>query len=220
MASDVIVINAAQMKVKTRASGKARTVVTMTVKSEPITYNISPAALLTNAAVALASQIRQQTEDIQAKVKPSTAKARETAERAYAAGKSWAVRRYSGGRMGATPPRFGEQRQFNHSGRLAKSIVARYQEKAREFYINYAANRWRVEDFRSPAHMDAAVQRWISLVPVLQDPGADIEVQRAFQRSHNEMVEKHRMGIDKRRAEAAGQLAVRVLQLAAQALGG
>lgn len=217
---DVIVINAAQMQIRTRPSGRQQTTLSLTVKSEPIVYNISAPALLQNAAIALATQIREQTEGISAIVKPSTKKAREVAERAYAQGKPWAVRRYAGGRMGATPPRFGEQRAFNHSGRLAKSIVARYQDKSKQFVINYAANRWNVADFQSQAHMDIAIQRWISMVPVLQKPSADISVQRAFQRSHAEMVTKHHMGLSERQAEVTGQMAVRILQLAAQALGG
>jgi hypothetical protein len=218
-ADDILVINAGQMAIKTRPTGRQSTVITMTVTSEPITYNVSEAALLKNAAEALAKSIREQTEDISAPVKESTAKARDAAARAFTAGKPWAVRQFSGGRIGATPPVAGARRQFNHSGRLAKSIVARYAEKTKEFVLNFAANRWRVEDFKSVADMQRAIDRWISLVPALREPSADFNVQRAFRQSHKEMVTKHEMGTTHKQAVTRGQLAVRILQAAAQALG-
>ena len=220
---DILVINAAQMKTrqhttKSGAAGRVSTVVTMTVTSEPITYNVTPAFLLKNAAAALAKQIREQTQAISAPVKPSTLEARGVAERAFAKGKPWALKRFSGGRTGVTPPKVGEVRMFNHSGRLAESIVARYQEKAEAFYINYAANRWNPQDFKSAGHMEAMFQRWVSLVPALSQPSADTEVQRAFRMTHSQMVEKHKAGTTHRQATSKLQTAVKILQAAASAV--
>ena len=220
---DILVINAAQMKTrqhttKSGAAGRVSTVVTMTVTSEPITYNVTPAFLLKAAAEALAKQIREQTQAIKHQVTHGAAETRRVTERAFAKGKPWAVKQFSGGRMGVTPPSVGSNQAFNHSGRLAKSIVARYVDKTGEFYINYAANRWNPQHWKSASAMEVAFQRWVSLVPALSQPSADTEVQRAFRLTHSQMVEKHKAGTTHRQATSKLQTAVKILQAAASAV--
>jgi hypothetical protein len=220
---DILVINAANMTTRTRATksgraGSSSTVITMTVTSEPITYNVSPAAVLREASIVMARRIREQTEAISEPVKPSTARARAVQERAFAKGKPWALKRFSGGKMGVIPPRGGEQRMMNHSGRLAESIVARFVEKTGEFYINYAANRWNPASF-TPAQLEVAFRKWVKRCPALEHPGEDIEVQRAFQLSHSQMVEKHKVGTTHKQATSKMQLAVKILQAGEQAVG-
>lgn len=224
-ADDILVINAAQMNVRTRttksgAAGKASTTMTMSVTSEPISYNVSEALLLQEAALALAKSIRDQTAGINEPVKPGTGSARTAVEKAYAAGKLWATKRYSGGKIGMTPPLAGERSKYKHSGRLIESIVARYAEKTREFVINYAANRWNPADWKSIGDMQVAIQRWIDRVPALKEPSADLGVQRAFRSTHEQMVQKHKPGMDHKATVTRMQILVRALQTAAQALGG
>lgn len=220
---DILVINAAQMKARTRttksgAPGKTSTVITMTVTSEPITYNVSEAFLLKAASEALAKSIREQTQAISEPVKAATARARKVAEKAFAAGKPWALERYSGGRTGVTPPQASARTAFVHSGRLAESIVARYVEKEKSFYINYAANRWDPKNWSSLAAMQVAIQKWIDRVPALKEPSADLAIQRAFRETHGQMVEKHRMGTEAARAKAQVSTLRLVGEVAAGAL--
>lgn len=153
-------------------------------------------------------------------MKPSTAKARRTAERAFSKGKPWALKRYSGGRTGVTPPDVGSHRMFNHSGRLADSIVARYAKQAKEWKINYAANRWNLADFDSQAHMQAAFRKWVDRVPVLKEPRNDLGIQRAIRDTFAETIQKQRLGTDYRAAELKGRAALERFRKLSEALSG
>jgi hypothetical protein len=93
------------------------------------------------------------------------------------------VQRYSGGRIGPTPPpATSSDRLFNDSGRFAKSIFARAG-KTGEFVISWAANRF-------SGHVADQVPGWLirlrQLVPVLQSPaelGKDPAVRAAVQKA-------------------------------------
>lgn len=219
---DILVINAAQMKERVRATksgpGRMTTTITMSVKSEPITYNLTEKLLLKQAAEALANSIRTQTKAIGVPVKDSTAEARGVAERAFAKGKPWALKRYSGGRTGITPPVVGERRSYNHSGRLADGIVAAFVERTGEFVVNYPANRFNIKDWGSVAKMRLAIDRWIAMVPALREPSADIPTQRAFRNTHSEMVQKHAMGTEAKNATSKIKIATEIIRTATDIL--
>lgn len=193
---DVLVVNATQMKTRQRKpGGKTSTyAVTTTVTSEPITINLDEKHVAIATAIAIADQARAQTRAIAEPASEETLKARKVAERAFDRGESWARRRYSGGRLGVTPPVHGEVRRFNHSGRLAKGIVARYREKQKDFVINYPANRWNPKDWRSLAALEVAFNRWVDKIPVLKDPRNDLTVQRALRDMAADTGKKHPMG--------------------------
>ena len=193
MASDdVIPINVHRATLNvTERRGKPHTSVTVT--SEPIAVILDDKALIAKIADAMARRIREQTEAIADTVKPQTAEYRRKAEKAFAAGKLWAVKRYSGGRTGVTPPRTGSDRSFNHSGRLASSIVAQWQKAAKAWVINVAANRWNVSDFSSLAQMERAFQEWVQRVPILRGQ-RDAEVQKAGEATVRNMMVKGAMG--------------------------
>jgi hypothetical protein len=210
---DVQVINVhkAGPVLSVKSSGKG-TRITTTVTSQPITVMLDEGAVAKRAAEVLARTIREQTERITQMVKPATAAARRTIEKAFARGEAYAVKRFTGGRTGVTPPRSGENRKFNHSGRLARSIVANYSKKSKEWFINYAANRWRPEDFKSMAAMQEAFAKWVALVPVLQDASSDLGIQRAIRETVADILHVHGMGADHKRAMQWGKTAVEGLQ--------
>lgn len=211
--SDVVVVNATQIKVKERTtkSGATRSssyAVTTIDTSEPLSFNLDEEHIAKATALAIADQAREQTRAVSAPVKESTADARRVVERAFDRGKAWARRRYSGGRMGITPPVHGEVRKFNHSGRLAKGIVATYRKEQKDFAINYPANRWNPKDWRSLAQMEAKFNEWISYVPVLSKPEDNLAVQRALRDTYGVMDQKHAMGTTEK--EAARESSARV----------
>jgi hypothetical protein len=135
----IVILNQgwSSLEQRTSKTGKQRFVIE--TKSEPLAFNLSPTALGAPIAQALAQHWRAEILAIAAKAAPATLKARETAARAFAAGKSWAQKRYSGGRIGAMPPAQSEQ-AFNDSGRFAKSVTANAS-KDGSWRINVAANR-------------------------------------------------------------------------------
>lgn len=225
MADDAVqVINHHQanlvVKERTAKSGAvtSKTAITISVDSEPIGINLDEGVVARRVAEMLAQRIREQTEQITEQVKPSTAAARRRLEKAFAAGKPDALRKFSGGRTGVTPPRAGSNQAFNHSGRLAESIVARYVEKTKEFVINYAANRWNAKDWPDMGRMQAAYQRWVAHLPVLQRMSDDLGIRRAAQETMGEIVEKNEMNAGYRAAKVKGELLVKVLQFAARAV--
>lgn len=205
-ADDVIPFNVhvpGAMHTRTRKSGSQY--ITTTVSSEGVAAVLSDKAIAMAIAEVIARRIREQTEAITDTVRESTAVTRRVVERAFARGESWAVRRFAGGRMGSTPPRSGENRMFNHSGRLAQSVVARFSRKADGFVINVAANRWNVAQFRSLNDMRLAFQKWVDRVPVIMAPFADLEVFRALEKSTGGILRKGRMTSAEARKQARAE---------------
>lgn len=230
---DILVVNATQMQTRSAGkSGKARTTTyATTVTSEPISINLDEKHVAIGVAMAIADSARKQTRAITATVKDSTADARKVQERAFGRGKGWARQRFSGGKMGITPPVDGALRQFNHSGRLAMGLVATYREKQNDFAINYPANRWNLKHWKSAAHMEAQFNRWISYCPALSNPKEDMAVQRAARDTLKDLAQKHPMGTTEKAAKsqavaraakesmALEKLLVQSIRAAAGALG-
>lgn len=221
MASDgVIVFNTHESpgsRLVTSSTGKGTRIQT-TVTSEPLIAMLDEGAVAKLAAEALAKAIREQTLAITEPVKASTAKARRVLERAFSQGKAYAVKRFVGGKMGATPPVAGSDRMFNHSGRLARSIVANFSKQSKEWFIRYAGNRWNVADFSSPAAMQRAFQQWVARVPVLQDASSDLGVQRAIRETAAGLIDKAAMGTSHRTAMLKGRAVLEQFQKAASLL--
>jgi hypothetical protein len=202
----------------TKTSTSYKSSISISVESEPIAFMLDEGVVAKKAAEMLAQRIREQTGGITAMVKPATAKARAVQSRAFSKGESWAVKQFSGGRMGATPPVAGELRQFNHSGRLRESIVASFVQQNKEWRINFAANRWDIKHWKDEAKMRVAFQKWVALVPVLQDASSDMGIQRAIRETFAEVMVKGKMGEDHRAAKLRGEAFVKAIQLAQRVL--
>ncbi len=200
--SDVIVLNDGLEK-RTRPSGKARYVVVM--KSEPLVHNFDPKALGRGPAEAIASVLRERVSQISATVSAATLKYRKAAAKAFSEGKPWAVKRYSGGRTGAMPPRGDSAQMFNDSGRLAKTIVVGA--KSDGYTVNVAANRLNPDTLTGG---EAALQRiyakLVELVPEFARPELllnDLRVRRSIDSGIKAMIAKARETQEKLRAEQA-----------------
>ncbi len=161
---------------RTRKSGKTH--VTMTITSEPIVVNLDPIALGRGPAEAIAKVARDQIRGIGDTASTSTLLARKYAANAFSAGAAWAVRRYSGGRTGATPPAQSDK-AYNDSGRLAGGIVAMANPKESSWTINAPANRLDPSTFKGGpqgAAFQSMVRGLVERVPVLREPLQDPEV--------------------------------------------
>jgi hypothetical protein len=190
---DIVVINQPGLEQRTSIkTGKVRFVVR--TKSEPVVFNLNAQELGGEIAVALAHYFREKVKGITAQASPATIKARERFAKAAAAGKSWATKRYSGGKTGAMAPNQSTA-LFNDSGRFAQSIQAAAQSKG-GWRINVAANRL---DPRTANGGVAGVEkiwgRLVQLVPAFADVGiafADDMVLKARARAQQNMIQKQR----------------------------
>lgn len=168
MADDVLVLNdyGLTRRTTTLKSGATRQRYTVTIKSEPLIASLDPRLLTKAPAEAIANHYRDSIMNISAQAAPATLKKREQAAKALADGKSWATRRYSGGRIGTMAPNQSD-RLFNDSGRLAKSIAVGAIKDG--WVVNVAANR-----FDNKTATEAAIQHMFDLlkqhVPGWGDP--------------------------------------------------
>lgn len=155
---------------KTGQRGAAR--MSIEIVSEPLVHDFDEIALGRGPAEAIAKVQRQEVEAIQEPVSDRTLETRKYQEAAYQRGASWAMKRFGGGRLGDMPPRPGEQRKFNHSGRFAKSIVATENRTEKSWTVNVAANRLDPRTSRDAgefAFITAALRR---LAPSIGDPAS------------------------------------------------
>lgn len=152
-------------KERTRASGAKR--VTWEVSGEPLLFNLDEHTLGAPIAEALAEAFREQLNSSTEQAKPLTQTARQRAATAFADGKRWAQKKYSGGRIGPMAPNQSTKRGTD-SGRLARSIAARWVPSIQNFVVNVAANRL-TADFRASAQ-GQAFMAWLGrlLAPALQ----------------------------------------------------
>jgi hypothetical protein len=182
---------------RTRKSGKK--VVTISMESTPILIHHNPLELGRPVAEAIASLAREQMAGIQERVSEATVEYREKVARAYDRGAPWAVKRYSGGRTGATPPQ-GSDRMFNDSGRMAKSVTANANKAEGGWTVNVAANRLDRSSFPGDS-FNRMVTRLVELVPVLRNPLAQRPVVETIERTWRAMHQKQAMAA----AEKQGQ---------------
>lgn len=166
---DVQMIGAANFQARTRtnAAGETKTRYTVTVRGDTVLFNTDPKTLGKEPAEAIAQVYRERISSIAAIAPLATQRARQVAAKAFAEGKSWAMRRYSGGRTGPMAPNQSD-RAFNDSGRLVKSIAVGATSDG--YVVNVAANRF---DPTTLNGGEAALQRIFArlreLVPELAD---------------------------------------------------
>lgn len=185
MASDEpIVIN---MPLRRRESKTGKVRHTIDVIAEPLIHDLSPKTLGASVAVAIADALRRRVLAITAQAAPATIKARAVAAKAFADGKSWAKKRYGGGRIGEMPPNQ-TTRAFNDSGRFAKSIVAQAQDET--YVVNVAANRL---NSAGAGSVERIFARLVELVPAFANPAMlseDATVQKAIADGMNAAITK------------------------------
>lgn len=133
---NAIVINEG-VEMRTSKSGKAR--YTITVKSEALIFATDPKPIMKQLAGAVALHYRNAVKSISAEASARTLAYRKEAAKAFREGKSWAMKAYSGGRMGPMGPK-PSTTQFNDSGRFAESITANASSDGK-WRVNVAANR-------------------------------------------------------------------------------
>lgn len=153
---------------KTGLRGRAR--MSVEIIAEPLVHNFDDLQLGKGPSEAIANALRKGIEGITETVSDRTLETRKYQEHAYAAGKSWVKARFGGGRMADTPPRAGEARHFNHSGRTAKSIVATENKTEKSWTVNVAANRLDPRTSRGAGDFAAITETLIRLVPEFGDP--------------------------------------------------
>lgn len=153
---------------KTGARGRAR--MSIEIVAEPLVHNFEELQLGKKPAAAIAEALRKGVEGITETVSDRTLESRKYQEKAFAAGKAWATSRFGGGRMQDTPPRSGDARHFNHSGRFAKSIVATENKTEKSWTVNVAANRLDPRTSRNAGQFAFITETLIRLVPEFGDP--------------------------------------------------
>jgi hypothetical protein len=166
MADDVVVINEG-LESRTSSTGKQH--YTIRVSSEPVVFNLDPKALGRPIAAAIVHHFRERIKGITAIAAPRTLKAREVERRAYQRGEPWAVKRFNGGRTGATPPH-DSNRAFDSSGRLANSITGNASSDG-AWRINVAANRLDA----TTGNIERIWTRLRELVPEFAEPARLLE---------------------------------------------
>jgi hypothetical protein len=188
---DIVVINQPGLEQRTSKTGRVR--YTIRIKSEPVAFNLNAKELGAPVAAALAHYFREEVKGITAQAAPATLDARKRFAKAAAAGKAWATKRYTGGKIGATTPNTGSS-LFNDSGRLAQSIQAQASGES-GWRINVAGNRLdpRTANNGGAAAVERIWTRLVQLVPAFADVSiafASDELLKARAKSQQMLVNK------------------------------
>ena len=161
---------------RTRTSGNGNTAVryTLDIKATPILNDLNGVELGRGPSAAIRDILEAQVSNIGQRAAEATLLKRKTAANAFRAGASWALKRYTGGRTGATPPgqggANGQGDTFgNDSGRLARGWFVTQNPKEGSWTINSPANRLDPATWGGPG-FEAFVARLVDLVPALRDP--------------------------------------------------
>jgi hypothetical protein len=168
---DVIILGGGlERRDRTSASGVTKSRYSITVESTPLVHNFDELPLGQGPAEAMANVLKTKMKNILAYAKPATIARRKRAAVELAKGDPSAVRRYSGGRTGVTPPSTGASRLFNDSGRFVNGIVVMRNKVEKGFTINIPANRLDPTTFTGgEAAMAAMYSRLVTLVPEFAD---------------------------------------------------
>jgi hypothetical protein len=156
MGDELFIINDG-LEMRTNASGKQRFVIRRV--TEPVVINTDPMFLAMAPAKRMAEFLKQKLQAISAPAAPNTIRARQTALKAFVQGKEWAMKRYSGGRMGSMPP-LRSERAFNDSGRFTQGVAATKGKD--DWRVNVPANR--LEESTSGG-FERVWNRLVTLVP-------------------------------------------------------
>jgi len=160
-----VTVNRRLGRVSKKTGKRGKTGYSIEVDAEPIVCHYRD-DVMQPVAEAMAAILREKLGSSNSPVKPATSESRGVAERAYTKGSKWAKRRYSGGRIGDTPPVSGERSLFRHSGRLRDSVRARYVAKKKAVFIDVAGNRLKPSaDFGGEGQFRNMLRKLVSLIP-------------------------------------------------------
>lgn len=184
---DVVVIGEGlSERIRTTSKGtKSR--FTLDVKVDPVIVNLNELALGKLPAEAIRKAIVDGIKAIAQVASPATLLKRKYAETAIQAGKSWATKRYAGGKIGGMAPNSSDK-LFNDSGRLAEGVAVQQNQKEGAWTVNVAANRLDPSTFKNRGDYTSMVQRLRDLVPVLKDPLAHPAVKQAIGKTLEQML--------------------------------
>lgn len=194
--SDIHVLGAATLneRIRTNKRGVSRSRFTIDIEGESLGISLDPAAYGKPVAEAIAALFKERIRSIAAVAKPATIHAREVARRAVARGELWAMRRYSGGKIGTREP--GQSnRLFNDSGRFAESFVVGARPGDEGFTVNVAANRLSPDTLNNGgrAALERIWQRLAQLVPELGDVSllmSSVPIRRAISQAVKDNVQR------------------------------
>lgn len=151
-------------------TGATTTRYTLSIEAEPLLNIFDGVPLGRGPAEAIREILEEQLLTLRQRASETTILKRKQAINALAAGKTWAVLRYTGGRTGESKPGTGDT-FGNDSGRLARGVHLMQNTVEQSFTINVPANRLDPTTWGgSRASFDSFVQRLVNLVPALQNP--------------------------------------------------
>jgi hypothetical protein len=128
-----------ERRTRTSSSGKTSDRWSVTLDAKPIALDFDTKTLGRGLADTIADHLRRRGANIGAAPSTSTQLSPKYAANAFARGEPSAIRRYSGGKTGATPPNQ-SPRLFNDSGRFARGIAVG-PTRDNNWVINVPANR-------------------------------------------------------------------------------
>ncbi|HET6613634.1 MAG TPA: hypothetical protein VFG83_16660 [Kofleriaceae bacterium] len=198
---------AGRVSARTGRRGKSR--FTIEIESKPLLHDFDDLALGQGPADAIRDVITHKLKTITAKVAPATRTFRDRAVAAYKAGEPWAVKRFSGGRTGETPPKAGAERMFNFSGRLANNVTARENKRDNAWTINVPANRLNPANFEGQGAFERMIDQLHRYVPELTEPRkllSDPEVRKAIVDSIEQLIINERTKLDLKRKQLRRQI--------------
>lgn len=188
--------NESKITRRTRISkaGKKSSRISIDIEATPVVHSFDEAKAGKGVAEAIVELLREQIEAISVNAKPETVARRNR----YVANHSTAngQKRYSGGRIGNTPPVHGTK-LFGDSGRLAKGLYLRFVRSANEFTTNVPANR-----LRGPT--EHLAKRLAQLLPALRNPRSiitDSRVSEAIGKTLEDMISVARSQRDVKRQQ-------------------
>ena len=133
------------------AAGKESVKVIVNWEADPLYINLESKEYAALIAQEIAAEIQRDIRDIPERVKPETVARRETALRAWNAGRhsKTLMAKYAGGRIGPMSPKVSDK-MFQDSGRLLKSIILQPRKTSRgtsSITMNVAINRFDPKTF-------------------------------------------------------------------------
>ncbi len=165
--NDFAKINEKLGRVSKKSGKRGKSGISIRIDAEPVMFDLTDATLMKAIAERYTEAVRKGLATGGDTVTDSTADARAVSERAYSTNKRWAQRRFTGGRTKDTAPSPAERSEFKHSGRLEKSLNARYVPKLKAWVINVAANRLRRETFGTEAQYRNFLNRLLAHIPAM-----------------------------------------------------
>ena len=172
---DVVILNDFRVKqgrVDKVTLKRQATKTTIEFKAEEIAFDFDPTTLGSGPAKAILAMIEDDYSRITKTISANTAKQRKAQARAFAAGKDWAVKRFSGGRIGDTPPDAQSRTWGVNSWRMRHGWFTRLQAAHKKngpprWFINMPKNRGNTRDFRSTSAFRAFFKELKVQVPAL-----------------------------------------------------